>query len=99
MSWEEEHQKRVAQFPDSIREAHAHSSNHRAEIETSDQCGCFYCCATFSSGEIKEWVDESQAGVGQTALCPRCGIDSVIGSKSGFPVQSDFLQEMKKYWF
>ena len=99
MSWEDDHKKRVSQFPEAIREAHNHSSNHRAEIETSELCGCFYCCATFSSNEIKEWVDENKEGIGQTALCPHCGIDSVIGSKSGFPMLPEFLKELNKYWF
>jgi hypothetical protein len=35
----------------------------------------------------------------QTALCARCGIDSVIGDKSGFPIAREFLAEMQRYWF
>jgi hypothetical protein len=99
MRWEEEHKQRVSQFPKQIREAHAHSSNHRSEVETSDICGCFYCCALFTSSEIKDWIDEDKEGIGQTALCPRCGIDSVIGSKAGFPIKTDFLDQMKNHWF
>jgi len=34
-----------------------------------------------------------------TALCPRCGIDSVIGSASGYPITADFLLMMRKYYF
>jgi hypothetical protein len=48
--------------------------------------------------EIEEWTDEL-AGVSTTALCPRCGIDSVIGSRSGFALTSEFLREMHDYWF
>jgi hypothetical protein len=99
MDWQGDHSKRVAQFPESIREAHTHSSNHRLEIEGSDTCGCFYCCSTFRPTEIAEWVDEDSNGVGQCALCPKCGIDSVIGSLSGFPIDKTFLSEMKRYWF
>jgi hypothetical protein len=33
------------------------------------------------------------------AFCPYCGIDSVIGSKSGFPITKIFLEAMHKYWF
>jgi hypothetical protein len=36
-----------------------------------------------------------EQGVGQTALCPRCGIDAVIGSASGYPITQDFLQRMR----
>jgi len=86
-------------FPERIRQAHKHSMRHRTEIERSDLCGCFYCCATFAPGQIEDWVDDDDTGEGQTALCPRCGIDSVIGSRSGFPIERGFLEEMRLYWF
>jgi hypothetical protein len=79
-------------------QAHAHSSRHREEVIHSSMCGCFYCLATFEPDEIKDWVDEVD-GVGQTALCPRCGIDSVIGSGSGFPINGRFLAKMHRHWF
>jgi hypothetical protein len=83
-----------------LRKAHNHSSNHRREILISELCGCFYCKATFAPSEIEEWVDEDKSNIGQTALCPKCGIDSVIGSKSEFPINDKrFLKEMHKYWF
>ncbi len=83
--------------PDHIR-AHAHSSGHHEEILSSEVCGCFYCLTTFHPNEVNEWISEGD-GVRQTALCPRCGIDSVIGSKSGFPITPDFLASMHRYWF
>jgi len=82
---------------DAIR-AHRHSIRHREEILASKSCGCFYCCETFPSSQIAEWTDEWE-GVGQTAVCPRCGIDSVIGSESGYPVTREFLKEMHDHWF
>jgi len=34
------------------------------------------------------------------AICPYCGIDAVIGSESGFPIDDpDFLKEMNEHWF
>ena len=78
-----------------VAEAHAHSSRHRAEIESSANVGCFYCCEIYLPALIEEWIDE-----GDTALCPRCGIDSVIGEASGFPVtDTTFLKAMNKAWF
>jgi len=50
--------------------------------------------AIFKPGEIDVWIDEDQ-----TALCPKCGIDSVIGSASGFPITKEFMQKMHDYWF
>jgi hypothetical protein len=74
--------------------AHKHSSKHRSEIENSSVCGCFYCGKTFEPKEILDWIDD-----GNTALCPKCGIDSVIGSGSGLVISKEFLDEMNGYWF
>ena len=76
--------------------AHRHSSNHRKELERSEICGCFHCCRTFTATVIEEWLDDGNG----TALCPYCGIDSVIGSTSGYPVgEQQFLQAMRLRWF
>lgn len=86
--------------------AHRHSSNHRAELIASDRCGCFYCLTIFTPKAITDWVDgpagaleghESTAGT--TAICPLRGIDSVIGSASGYPMTAEFLQTMHTHWF
>jgi uncharacterized Zn finger protein (UPF0148 family) len=85
--------------PEYLKTAHKRSSFHKKEILESDICGCFYCKKTFLPTEINDWCDENNPK-GLTALCPKCGIDSVIGSKSGYPVDDkEFLEEMKKYWF
>jgi hypothetical protein len=99
MSLQDEHERRVALFPEDVREAHHHSSNHRVEIAASTTCGCFYCGSLFDPVRIEDWVDENKLGEGQTALCPVCGIDSVLGDKSGLSVTPEFLQKMKHYWF
>jgi hypothetical protein len=78
--------------------AHQNSIRHRDEVMTSDMCGCFYCLAIFPPSEIKEWVD-TKDGIGQTALCPKCEIDSVIGSNSGYPIEPEFLAQMRNHWF
>jgi hypothetical protein len=83
--------------PDYIR-AHKNCFHNRDEILKSHLCGCFYCLRTFAPTEILEWVDKVE-GVAQTALCPMCGIDSVIGSASGFPITVDFLKRMNQHWF
>ncbi len=79
--------------PDHIK-AHAKSIRHRAELIQSEACGCFSCCAIFAPAGITEWTDD-----GQTALCPSCCIDSVIGTASGYPVTEGFLEKMKAHWF
>jgi hypothetical protein len=79
--------------------AHAHSSDHRKEVLRSEVCGCFYCLEIFRPARILDWVDEDIEGIGKTALCPECGIDSVIGSASGYPISKDFLRSMHDHWF
>lgn len=78
--------------PDPLTAAHKRSSNHRDEILASEVCGCFHCAALFAPTAIKEWIDAQQ-----TALCPRCGIDSVIGGASGLLVLG-FLEAMHQRW-
>jgi hypothetical protein len=79
--------------------AHKRSIHHRDEILASNSCGCFYCLHIFPPSEIVEWCDNDKDGIGTTALCPKCGVDLVIGSKSDFPVSHEFLSQMKKRWF
>lgn len=76
--------------------AHAHCFNNRSEIASSELCGCFNCLASYPPGEIKKWVKEA-AGE-ETALCPRCGIDAVIGS-SFLEFDEAFLRVVQEIWF
>jgi hypothetical protein len=36
---------------------------------------------------------------GKTVFCPYCRIDSVIGDKSNFPINTDFLTAMNSHYF
>ena len=80
--------------PDFIK-AHEFSSNHKARLLQDETSGCFYCLAIFKPQEIEDWV----ADISGTAICPYCGIDSIIGESSGFPITKEFLKKMKSYWF
>ena len=79
---------------DDVVVAHKHSTEHRAEIAASDLCGCLYCLAALKPDKVTEWTDD-----GETAICLRCGTDSVIGDKSGYPIDPRFLRSMRKHWF
>ena len=82
-----------------LKLAHKHCKKNREEVLGSYICGCFFCLNDFYPEEITTWWDDDVQGVGQTAVCPKCGIDSVIGSGSGFPIDQEFLGKMKEYWF
>lgn len=91
-----------------LRSIHRYSSRHRDRVKTSSQCGCFYCESMFASTQISDWIDppdghefvDDDFDVGVTALCPRCGIDSVLPDNiSGVVVDPDLLRAMRRHWF
>ena len=80
--------------------AHNYSSNHKPELERDSLCGCFYCGKIFSPSKIHQWIiAETPIDYRGTAICPYCGIDSVIGESSGYPITRPFLKRMSQKWF
>jgi hypothetical protein len=82
-----------------LKAIHDLARAHRALVEASKTCGCFYCRKTFPASEIREWVDKAPGSGGSTtALCPRCGIDSVLPGGL-IKLSKAMLDEMNDYWF
>lgn len=77
-----------------IKRAHVCCTNNKNELMKASQCGCFYCLNIFTPKEITNWCDN-----GNTALCPYCGIDSILYDNPIYPLNSEFLEKMNKYWF
>jgi len=77
------------------KKAHQHSTNNKKELNKSSICGCFYCCEIYTPSEIKDYLNEGEG----TALCPYCGVDSVIADTSEYKITKDFLMKMHNYWF
>jgi hypothetical protein len=98
--------------PVSLAHAIGHSYQNRFEVERSESCACFWCYARFSPSEIELWsdsidIDDEDPGrvrpdtdrfKGTTATCPRCGVDDVIGSASGYDLTDEFLRMLNEYW-
>lgn len=63
----------------------------------AERAACFYCLAIYSPNEIVDWADRDANGLGQTAICPRCSIDSVIPVRPG--IDESFLAAMQRHWF
>ena len=82
---------------DEIIKAHEFSSYNYEDLKKGTLCGCFYCGKIFNADEIDVWTPEADGA--KTALCPYCGIDSIIGENSGYPITDEFLEKMRKYWF
>ena len=70
--------------------AHKFCVNNRSGLEHDYVCGCFNCLRVFDPREIQDWVDG-----GTTAMCPECGLDTIIGAGTGYPITRDFLKEMR----
>ncbi len=88
-----------------LLDAHQYSINNRSTVEASRLCGCFYCLHLFSPADIVAWTgldlskfDDPNA-TADTALCPRCGSESVIGDRSGHAINVNFLSQMHEAWF
>lgn len=79
---------------DEMKNAHMCSSYNREQLSKSKLCGCFYCLNIFDPKLIVDWCDGNK-----TAICPFCGIDSVIYDSKAYPVSKAFLEQMRKYWF
>ena len=86
--------------------AYRHTTKNRAEIEASMHCGCCYCMQIFPSAEIVAWagLDFSQlnnpdAADADTAVCPRCGNEAVLGEQCGHAITPQFLGQMNEAWF
>ena len=75
---------------------------HEDAILKSNNCGCFYCLSIFPPNAIEEWIQEQEdcpRGPGKTAVCPNCGIDSVLPDNIGIAITKEFLTEMQKKFF
>ena len=72
-----------------------------AELARSAMAGCFAWLRVVSFLGIWEWISETPKEEERlTAMCPKCGIDAVIGDASGYPVaDAEFLERMRRHWF
>lgn len=79
-----------------ILDAHSRCACNREALQRVDRYGCFYCLAIFDPQEIEEWIEDEG---GDTALCPRCEIDSVLPESDEYPLAKNFLRSMYDHWF
>lgn len=77
---------------------HHRSFRNERQIKESQICGCFYCKSIFNPEEVTLWCDDDGKGA-RTALCPRCGIDSVLGNACGVKIVPNLLDLMHCQFF
>lgn len=82
---------------------HRHSLRHRDKVERVACAAASTALALFAPSEIKDWVDVPDGAgdaAGVTALCRRCGIDSVLpDSAPGAPLSAELLAALQRHWF
>lgn len=83
-------------IPEPYRSVHKACSQNIDAVRKSKLCGCFYCLNVYPASDVLEWIEDDG---GNTAICPKCGIDSVFPDVSGIPLDPEFLATMKKWWF
>lgn len=74
------------------KEAHDLSKRNKTSLAHSNECGCFYCLNIYAPESITAYTDS-----GETAICPICGIDSVVAN-ADCDVTKSFLKEMYETW-
>ncbi|MCH5180839.1 MAG: hypothetical protein J1F32_06475 [Erysipelotrichales bacterium] len=77
-----------------LEKLHAYSSNNKELIDRSNKCYCFHCKSELDSKDVHDYIDE-----GKTALCPKCGIDSIIPDSIDEEINEIIIVEMNNYWF
>lgn len=77
---------------------HRTTFRNEHQVSESKKCGCFHCGKLFNQEDVVSWCDNDGRG-DRTALCPHCGIDSVIGDACGFEISQDLLQLMHLQFF
>ncbi len=79
--------------------AYDKSRKNRSMLIKGRRCGCFYCLKFFDASEIEEFCPEEETGESVTAICPYCGIDSILPETTGYTLTQEFLSEMNKIYF
>ncbi len=85
--------------------AYHYLSKNWTQVQGSKSCGCCNCLEIFPPEAIVGWTgldtsnfEDPKAIEKQTAMCPRCGSEAVLGDKSGYPISQHFLVRMNEAW-
>ena len=76
------------------KKLHTYSVHNKKMVEESENCHCYYCQSTVDSGSVESYADD-----GETALCPRCGINALIPDSVDEKIDANVLHDMHEYWF
>ena len=70
------------------------ATSNREMLEKSSKAGCYYCMKIYDASEVTDFLEQEE-----TALCPKCGIDSVLPSSSPYELTAENLSKLYRFWF
>ena len=74
------------------------SIRNEESILKSDFCGCFHCISILAATDVKSSEMMVEKDGFKTAICPICGIDSVLGDAS-VEISAELIESMNEYYF
>ena len=74
------------------------SIRNEESIRKSNLCGCFHCISIFPVADVKSSAMMVEKDGFKTAICPICGIDSVLGDAS-VEITAEILEALNEYYF
>lgn len=63
--------------------------HNRKQLKMDKICGCYNCLTIFKPSEIEDWLDKKD-----TAVCPYCGVDSVVSESCGYKPTKEILKKL-----
>jgi hypothetical protein len=75
---------------------HNRVTDNKEELSRSKTCGCISCMRIFSPQEIESYLKNDS---GETAFCPYCMMDAVIGDATGVKLTKENLKKLNQIWF
>lgn len=82
-------------FP--LMQLHLQTIGNADRVKRAGQCGCFHCMNRFPAAEVQRFLPEKDGG--STALCPRCGVDSVLSDQDTAALTDELIAEMNRRFF
>lgn len=82
---------------DEYVEISKHSIRNKKEILNSNIVCCYYCKTIYNACDQYSYIND---GDEDTALCIKCGVDSIIGDASTYPISDrNFISHIHFYAF
>lgn len=78
---------------DFIKKAPMYAFKNKEAVAISQICGCYNCLNVISVKDIEFWTDDDE-----TALCPKCTLDTLIAGSLGIQLDRETLQKIRDHW-